>query len=209
MSHKPKNVARAPAGDTVERDIAKAQSTAERTEQAGSPNRLVIGLVLVAVLAFFFYLLGNARSNRSADQPLPAVMEYHEPGDQARAEIAGLLSRDRQNINLDDVYQRAEQFRADGAVADAYILYFFAARKGHGASAMRLAMMSDPAYNQDYRDVISEPDLFQSMKWYRVAKAAGVADADASLQALNALILQRAEQGDPQAKRLLLLGAEQ
>ena len=89
-------------------------------------------------------------------------------------------------------------------MADAYILYFFAARNGHGPSALRLGMMADPAYHDAYREVLAEPDLFQSLKWYRQAKAAGVEEADEPYARLVALVRQRAADGDAEARRLLL-----
>ncbi len=168
-------------------------------------SRMMIGVVLIAAIAFFLFLLNQVQPAKEAQGlPAPAVVSYASPGDHARAEIAGLLERDRSSIDQDGIYRRAEQFRADGAMADAYILYFFAARQGHGPSAFRLGTMADPEYHDAYRDVLPEPDLFQALKWYRQASAAGVGEANAPLQRLVALIRQRAADGDDEARRLLL-----
>ena len=186
----------------VSADVETSNSAAESNKKGSS--RMLVAVVLIAAIAFFLFLLGNVKTATKADNPLPAVMTYASPGDHARAEIAGLLARGQKAIDQDSLYMKAEQFRADGAMADAYILYFFAARGGHGPSAYRLGMMSDPAYHDGYRDVIAEPDLFQSLKWYRAADAAGVAEAAEALDKLATLIRQRAADGDAQARRLLL-----
>jgi len=182
----------------------EAASPAASQEGRQGAGRLLISVVLIAAVAFFLFLLSNARPEKGADNPLPATVQYAAPGDHARAEIAGLLQRGRDAIDQDEVYRKAEQFRADGAMADAYILYFFAARKGHGPSALRLGMMADPAFHDAYRDVLAEPDLFQSLKWYRLAQAAGVDEAGEPLDRLVGLIRQRAADGDAEARRLLL-----
>ncbi len=193
--------------NTREGDAAPAE---EARESAGDfkpeskSHRLLVWLVLLSALAFFLYLLANAKPAEKTGNPLPVVMSYQSPGDHARAEIAGLMARSDEDIDPDAVFRRAEEFRADGSMADAYILYFFAARHHHGLSALRLATMSDPAYHDSYRDVLATPDLFQALKWYRTAKAAGVSEAEAPMNTLVELIHKRADEGDAQAKRLLL-----
>ena len=191
------------ANSTVTAD--QGEITSANGDSPQRSNRTLIGILLVSALAFFLYLMANAKPQPGpADKPLPAMVSYHSPGDHARAEIAGLLARNKNDIDQDALYKKAEQFRADGAMADAYILYFFAARHGHGLSALRLGMMSDPAYNDSYKDILTTPDLYQSLKWYRQARAAGVKEVDEPLNTLDGLIRKRAEEGDPQAKRLLL-----
>ncbi len=189
---------------------AGASKAGEAASRAVSPEgrqgtgRLMISVVLIAAVAFFLFLLSNARPEKIDDDPLLAAGQYAAPGDRARAEIAGLLQRGQDAIDQDEIYREAERFRSDGAMADAYILYFFAARKGHGPSALRLGMMADPAFHDAYRDVFAEPDLFQSLKWYRLAQAAGIDEARAPLDRLIGLIRQRAADGDVEARRLLL-----
>lgn len=212
MSRKPKNSksnnvdsASKVAGSKVSSgDIADDSAVTASGSEKKSTSRLLVGIVLLAAVGFFLFLLGNVNNATKAENPLSPVMSYVSPGEHARSEIAGLLARGQQSIDLNNLYSKAEQFRADGAMADAYILYFYAARNGHGPSAFRLGMMSDPAYHDAYRDVMAEPDLFQSLKWYRAAKAAGVDEVNAPLDKLTTLIRQRAENGDPQARRLLL-----
>ncbi len=213
MSKKPNNPASKKTGNATKVAGSEAVSSVDAASDTSAAvtdgtkkgaSRLLIAVVLLAAVAFFLFLLVNVNNATKAENPLPAVMSYASPGDHARAEIAGLLARGQQAIDLDNLYTKAEQFRADGAMADAYILYFYAARDGHGPSAFRLGMMSDPAYHDAYRDVMAEPDLFQSLKWYRVSKAAGVEEANAALDKLATLIRQRAADGDAQARRLLL-----
>ena len=197
MSQQPANAGASKAGE--------AASQAAPPQGRQGADRLMISVVLIAAVAFFLFLLSNARPEKMDDDSLLAAAEqYAAPGDRARAEIAGLLQRGQDAIDQDEIYREAEQFRSDGAMADAYILYFFAARKGHGPSALRLGMMADPAFHDAYRDVFAEPDLFQSLKWYRLAQAAGIDEARAPLDRLIGLIRQRAADGDVEARRLLL-----
>jgi len=195
VSDKSGSVAAAPSA-------AEGESTGDRG--AGGAGRTLVVVVVAAAIAFFLFLLNQVQPAKEADGlPAPAV-SYAAPGDQARAELAGLLERGRQEVDQNAIYQRGERFRADGANADAYILYFFAARRGHGPSAFRLGTMADPAHHDAYRDVLPAPDLYQALKWYRQASAAGVGEASEALVELTALIRQRAADGDDEARRLLL-----
>lgn len=125
------------------------------------------------------------------------------PGARARALIAQL--RAAGDIDLAQVHAAAVQAQADAAYADAYLLYFFAAREGHAASALALGRQADPASRDPDNSVFTGADLTQAHKWLQIAADAGDADARARLADLRSRIERLAADGDAQAQRLSLL----
>jgi len=132
----------------------------------------------------------------------PGVID-ERPGARARTQIAKL--RAAGNISYADVFVAARQAQADGDLADAYLLYFFAARAGHGDSALALANQADPATRDPQNSVYEGADLTQAYKWYRVAAGSGDAVAGRQLAELRGRVEQLAADGDPEAQRISLL----
>lgn len=126
------------------------------------------------------------------------------PGSQARAMIAEARAEGADG-DLDAVFEAAEQARAAGEMADAYLLYFFAARQGHGASALALGAQADPATRDPADSVFESADLAQAHKWYAMAARNGDATAGKRLAELRARVEQLADGGDVQAQRISLL----
>ncbi|MFH0341810.1 MAG: hypothetical protein ACHBNF_06690 [Chromatiales bacterium] len=124
-------------------------------------------------------------------------------GDSARAIIADIRTGDR-SYDLEKVYTQAGQFLADQRLADAHLLYFFAARTGHAASAFVLAEMFDPNYFTKDTSLLGRPDPLQASKWYRNAANNGYVQAGERLKQLKQWVVKRASTGDPEARRLLL-----
>jgi TPR repeat protein len=135
----------------------------------------------------------------------PAVAEPMDdrPGAKARLLIAQMRSSG--NIDLDKAFAEAGAAQAAGDLSDAYLLYFFAAREGHVASALALGRQADPASHDPANSVFEEPDLNQAHKWYRIAADSGDADGRKRLAALRARVDEMAADGDPQAQRISLL----
>ncbi len=125
------------------------------------------------------------------------------PGSRARALIAKM--RADGDIRLDDVFGAAQQAQRDGQLADAYLLYFFAAREGHAAAALALGTQADPASRDPANSVFESADLNQAHKWYQIAAQHGDAEAQQRLADLRGRIEQLAASGDPQAQRISLL----
>ena len=124
-------------------------------------------------------------------------------GDRARAFVAGLRS-DRTEPDPDTVFVEAERLQGEGYADDAYLLYRFAARHGHGQAALVLGTQADPAFH-----VVANPDSLndepeQAYKWYSMADTAGIEEAAARLQALRKRVAQSAAAGDESAQRLML-----
>ncbi len=123
-------------------------------------------------------------------------------GDLARAIIEELRGQSR--IDLDQVYERAERFRAVGMLADAYLLYFFAARQGHAQAALALGRMYDPKTFSREASVLEQPDPVQAHKWYQLAARAGDAAAKRHLADLRGRVERTAAQGDEESRRLMM-----
>lgn len=134
-------------------------------------------------------------------EPVPAVDD--RPGAKARAMIASL--RTTGDIKLDGVFAAAEQAQSIGELADAYLLYFFAAREGYAPAALALGKQADPASREPDSSVFEEPDLYQAHKWYQVAADNGSEEARTRLADLRTRIEKLAAGGDPQAQRISLL----
>jgi TPR repeat protein len=137
---------------------------------------------------------------------LPAAFDEpridNRPGARARALIAQM--RSSSEIELDAIFNAAEQAQSDGELADAYLLYFFAAREGFTPAAMALATQADPASRDADSSVFDAADLTQAHKWYQLAAEQGDAEAGKRLAELRARVEQMAAAGDSQAQRIAL-----
>ncbi|RUM93609.1 MAG: hypothetical protein DSZ28_07560 [Thiothrix sp.] len=138
----------------------------------------------------------------ASDSPL-SVESNLADGENARSVISDLKRQDKAP-NMEVLFNQAEQYHAAGNPTDAYLLYFYLAKKGHGPSAMALAVTSDPIYYTRSGALNSKPDPFQAFKWYRHAVKAGVPQAQQNLDKLKENIEAVALSGDKSAQRLLL-----
>ena len=88
-------------------------------------------------------------------------------------------------------------------MADAWLLYFKAARDGHAQAAMVLAEQADPAFFDAASSMLDTPDLVQAHKWYELARRNGSREAGERLDKLMKRLEQAAADGDRQAQVLL------
>ncbi len=132
------------------------------------------------------------------------VIDRPETGDQsgARSMIARL--REEGGNSAQKAFEAAEKQRSIGNNADAYLLYFFSAKQGHGAAANILGTLSDPTYFTSINSALDAPDQGQAIKWYQIAIDAGNKEAKQHLEELAKRIQQQAESGSGEAQRLLL-----
>lgn len=136
--------------------------------------------------------------------PAAAVEEVDDrPGARARSLIAQLRAGD--SPDLERAFAAARQAQAEGDLADAYLLYFFAAREGHAQAALTLGTQADPASRDPADSVFEDADLNQAHKWYRLAAQHGSGEAQDRLADLRSRIEQLAADGDPSAQRISLL----
>ena len=105
---------------------------------------------------------------------------------------------------IDEVHRKAEKFLQEGSLADAHLLFFFAAREDHLPSIMVMAEMSDPTRFRAEDSLLDNADVIQAYKWYQKAAALGHENATARLDGLQQWAQAEAESGNPHARQLLL-----
>jgi len=146
----------------------------------------------------------KAPSNPSIAAPVaPAGVDADRPGEEARALIATMRDPNAEE-DLDTVFRKAGEALKRGRIADAHLLYFFAARRGHAPAAFVLAGIYDPVRFDKDRSLLGRPDPLQALKWYRVAAEQGDGEAEARLKSLESWVDARARAGDAEAERLRL-----
>ncbi len=163
---------------------------------------LAVGILVLAVLVVGGVVYWMYRpAGLPSESPTPAATAVERAAD-ARSVIAEL----EQSVPVDyaEAVARAEQFHQEGRLADAQLLYFFAARGGNAAAAFALATMNDPNHHSSATSLLPEPDAFQAYKWYSTARDGGMSEAAARLDALHAWAETAAANGDADAERLLL-----
>jgi hypothetical protein len=94
------------------------------------------------------------------------------PGMRARQYIAKLRSAGKP-YPLSEVVAKAQQYRGEGSLADAHLLYFFAAREDHLAAMMTMGEMSDPVLFRAEDSLLDQADAVQAYKWYSKAVELG------------------------------------
>jgi TPR repeat protein len=136
----------------------------------------------VVLIAVAFYVLS----------PSPTVMPDGRPvtdadrADRARETIAELREEsDDGRADIDAAFARAGQHREAGELADAHVLYFFAARNGHAQAAFNLATSYDPLHHSPQISLLQRPNPAQALKYYMQALDGGIAEAQARLDALH------------------------
>jgi hypothetical protein len=174
--------------------------------------RLLIVIAVVAVIAIAAVFL-----LRPKPEPVPApvpgpgrTVETVEPaksaeerGDTAR-EIVAQLESAPDGPDFAEAHARAQEFLDSGKVADAQLLYFFAARGGYAPAAFDLATFNDPNHAGTASGPVAAPDPFQAYRWYTVARDAGDERASQRLEELRAWAESASLSGDGDAERLLL-----
>jgi TPR repeat protein len=162
---------------------------------------VTVGIVAVAVLVVAAIVYSFYRPASVPPESGPVATSAERAQD-ARDYIAKIEQDPKPNYT--EAVQRAEEFRSKGQLADAQLLYFFAARNGNAEAAFELAQLYDPNHFEPGSSLMGEPDAFQAFKWYTAAKNGGVGEAQARLDALHEWAEKAAENGDTEAERLLL-----
>ncbi len=138
------------------------------------------------------------RQDNTPAEEMPVAEEELAEGEAARRFLAA-----SPGLDAEAIFQRAEAYRRDGRVADAWLLYFKAAREGHAQAAMVLAEQADPAFFDAAGSMLDKPDLVQAHKWYEQARRNGSEEAGERLDKLMKRLEQAAAGGDRQAQLLL------
>ncbi len=202
-----------------------------RRARRGLSGRAKVIIVVIIVVGIAWYLLGfletpadavesspqalpASGTSDSDNQPLAGVIERsaasdpladtlvspRSPGDQARA-IIERIGPEPGLAELRSVHAEAEALRGADQSADAYLLYFYAARQGHAPSALALGEMADSGRGPG---AVGSADLAEAHKWYALAARLGDPDGIERLAELRRRVEAAAEAGDPQAERLRL-----
>ncbi|WP_456415811.1 hypothetical protein [Thiolapillus sp.] len=196
----------------------------QNTNKTTASNRLWLIISLVAAATLVAVLMVPEAENRVEDIPPPAAggetgdameeqarapLEDTEPaadvggendGDAARKYLADMRG---EAVKPDALFARAQEFQSRGKLADAWLLYFKAAKEGHAGAAMVLAEQADPRFFQAQASALSRPDVVQARKWYLQAQRSGNAQAGRRLAQLLTDLEKSARAGDEQAAVLL------
>jgi TPR repeat protein len=105
---------------------------------------------------------------------------------------------------LSEVFEKAQQYRGEGSLADAHLLYFFAAREDHLAAMMTMGEMSDPVLFRAEDSLLDQADAIQAYKWYSKAAELGQPNASQRLDGLDRWANEAAAKGNAEASQLLL-----
>jgi hypothetical protein len=155
--------------------------------------------VLLLALAYWYFGINSD----SAGKPVPAP----PTSKQAVPEIAREVISEQQEEEAPDypaALEQARSLRAEGKLADAQLLYFFAARGGYAPAALELAEQYDPLYFDAGTSLMDKPDAFQAFKWYQAALEGGETTAALRLEELQSWAQEAADEGDMDAEQLLL-----
>ena len=146
-----------------------------------------------------------SKSVASADQSRGVVErgDVMVPGMRARQYIAQIREGGRP-YPLHAVQGEAEAFMLEGSLADAHLIYFFAARENHLPAIMKMAEMSDPTLFRAENSLLDDADMIQAHKWYQKAVELDHAIAAARIEGLRQWAAARADTGDRRAERFLL-----
>ena len=125
------------------------------------------------------------------------------PGMRARQYIEQLRA-DGKPYPLPQVFEKAQKYLQEGSLADAHLLYFFAAREEHLPAIMQLGEMSDPTLFRAEDSLLDHADVVQSYKWYQKAASMGHQAAAERIDSLQQWAIVEAEAGNSHARQLLL-----
>ena len=125
------------------------------------------------------------------------------PGMRARQYVEQLRAGGKP-YPLELVYEKAEGYLREGSLADAHLLYFFAAREDYLPAMMKMGQMSDPTLFQAENSLLDDADVIQAYKWYRQAAEMGHQPASERVVSLRQWAQDEAEEGNSHARQLLL-----
>lgn len=185
---------------------------------AGILRYLLIGgiLLLVGFNAYMMFFGDETKQQGGIPQAIPGTTDATgvadlgqlptdtasaEEGNEARKLIAE--AKTQGGANSETLFDQAQNFMNKSRMADAFLLYFYLAKQGHGPSCMALAEMADPAYFKAEKSFFDAPDIFQAHKWYKDAKTYGMNQAEAQLRDLKLRAKAAAAGGDEKMRRLL------
>ena len=125
------------------------------------------------------------------------------PGMRARQYVEKLRAEGKP-YPLELVYEKAQGYLQEGSLADAHLLYFFAAREDYLPAMMKMGQMSDPTLFQAENSLLDDADVIQAYKWYQQAAEMGHQPASERVVSLRQWAQDEAAEGNSHARQLLL-----
>ena len=188
----------------------------ELNEPAASSRRNPLIWVALAVAGLIIFVFINGERGGSSEPE--AISEPADEGTASGSIERSLLvppgMRARQYIEqvrangkpypLAQAVEKAQEYLREGSLADAHLLFFFAAREEHLPAVMQMAEMSDPTLFRAEDSLLDHADVIQAYKWYQKAATLGQQEAVARLENLQQWASDEAEAGNPHARQLLL-----
>lgn len=190
---------------------------AEKENNKSSKNPLLwISFIVIGLIIYIF--LGSGRSNIapqkvSIEAPESNVVELEEgqinrevqlPAGLRAREFISQLRKQGKPYPLDEVMAKAAMFTSEGNLADAHLMYFFAAKEGGVDAMMVMAEMSDPTMFRAEDNLLDQADAVQAYKWYSQSLEKGFEPARARLENLSQWAKAEAQNGNTSAQQLLL-----
>ena len=189
----------------------------DQQPQQNSKLWLTIGVIVIITAIAVWLIPGN--KTKSPDipkptseiapiqgiQPEPVAPNTTSPNETEGHRARQLIAEHKATGGeLEDLYQKAQQLQKEGALADAYLLFFYSARNGHPDASLTLGKQADPAFYSAGSSVLDHADMVQAYKWYKLAENNGNSEASPLLQKLHEYVADQAETGSPVAQSLAL-----
>ena len=206
---------------------ASKDNMSEINETGSSARRNPLIWISLAVIGLILFVLlsGDRGDSRSVDSGEPTVIDEVAGTEETPAtdESVGTIERSlpappgmraRQYIEqihsngkpypLELAYVKALSFQQEGSLADAHLLFFFAAREEHLPAMMIMGEMSDPTRFRAENSLLDDADVIQAYKWYQKAAERGHQPASERVVGLRQWAIDEAEAGNSYARQLLL-----
>ncbi len=191
---------------------------AEKAHNKSTKNPLLwVSLIVIGLIIYIFIASGRgniAPQQATTDDAPENNAAQMEEGQINREELVPAGMRAREYISqlrkqgkpypLDEVMAKAALYTSEGSLADAHLMYFFAAREGDVDAMMVMAEMSDPTLFRAEDNLLDQADAVQAYKWYSQSLEKGFEPARARLENLGQWAKDEARYGNTAAQQLLL-----
>lgn len=188
--------------------------------QSAGLSPLIWGIMAVIALAMVVVFFSGRSATKAAQISLGAHQKtpkfVGETTKQAAAvqtlaptilDARGLIRLARKKgkpFPLDELYKNALSERANKAMENAHLLFFFCAREGHLPSILMMGEMADPLLFSADKSLLDRADPVQAYKWYRIAIERNNTEAQNKMALLQQWAKTQASAGNKTAQQLLL-----
>ena len=191
---------------------------AEKEELPPRKNPLIwVSIIVLGLIVFIFVASDRGGVSRESlpIEEAPQVNDQMDAEDMINRESLvppGLRAREKIQqfrdqgppYEFDKMMALASAYASDGSLADAHLMFFFAAREGHVEAMMMMAEMSDPTLFRAENNLLDRANAIQAYKWYSQALEKGYEPAANRLENLKNWAEAEAGYGNTDAQQLLL-----